>query len=79
MKKAIKTLATCWAAYFVTSYVAYGVSENLKITSRSLLDSKKAKVNGEKPVKLEAKPIMAVVIDNIKEFVSITKQYIDLC
>lgn len=79
MKKAIKVVASCWAAYFVTSYVAYGVSENMKITGRSLLDSKKAKINGDEPVKLEAKPVIAVAIDNIKEFVSITKQYIDLC
>ena len=78
MKKVIKTVVTCWAAYFVTSYVAYGVSDNLKNTGKAMLESKKRKLNGEEPLDMEIKPVILVAIDNLKEFVDTTKQYAKL-
>lgn len=78
MKKAIKTVATCWAAYFVTSYVLYGVSDCMRETGNAMLESKKAKMNGEEPVNMEAKFVIAKAIDNFKEFGRITKEYVNL-
>ena len=76
MKKVIKTVVTCWAAYFVTSYVAYGVSDNLKNTGKAMLESKKRKLNGEEPLDMEIKPGILVAIDNLKEFTDDLKEHV---